>query len=153
MRAGELCVREVLTATTDESVIAAAQRMAEYGVGDLIVVAEQPSAPARPIGIVTDRDLVVHVLACPERPPGEIRVGDVMHAELVVAREGEDVEGVLARMRGAAIRRIPIVDADGALQGVLSLDDVIEWMGEQLQATVRTIDRQRPQGPSPMHRR
>ncbi len=116
--------------------------MAEYGVGDVIVVVEQPPALPRPIGIVTDRDLVVQVLADPDRAPGRVKVSDVMNRDLVVAREADDVESVVARMRERAIRRIPIVDDEGGLQGLLSLDDVLGWMRDQLKAVMKTVERQ-----------
>ena len=142
MRAGELCVRDVVTAFEHETVTEAARRMAEYGVGDVIVVVEQPPALPRPIGIVTDRDLVVQVLADPDRAPGRVKVSDVMNRDLVVAREADDVESVVARMRERAIRRIPIVDDEGGLQGLLSLDDVLGWMRDQLKAVMKTVERQ-----------
>jgi len=130
MRAGELCVRDVVTAFQDESVIEAARRMAEYDVGDLIVVVDRPAALPRPIGIVTDRDLVVQVLAEPKRTPASVKVGDVMSHDLVVAREADDVDDVVARMRERAIRRIPIVDDEGGLQGLLSLTDISSFERE-----------------------
>jgi len=142
MRAGEICVRDVVTALEHESVLAAAQRMAEYDVGDLIVVVEQLPALPRPIGIVTDRDLVVQVLARPDRLPANVTVGDVMRRQLVLALEDDDVEHVLAKMRERAIRRIPIVDVGGGLQGVLSIDDVLGWMRDQIQAATKTVERQ-----------
>jgi CBS domain-containing protein len=142
MRAGELCVRDVVTAQEDESVVEAATRMASYHVGDLIVVAEQPPGLPRPVGIVTDRDLVVQVLARPDRVPAQTRIGDVMRRELIVGQEEEDVERLIARMRDHAIRRIPIVDREGGLQGVVSIDDVLGWMRDQLQAATKLVERQ-----------
>jgi CBS domain-containing protein len=142
MRAGELCVRDVVTATPDESVVDAARRMAEYGVGNLIVVREEPPAQPQPLGIVTDRDLVVEVLAHPDRVPATTTIGDVMRHALVVAHEDDDIEGVLAKMRDRAIRRIPVVDVAGGLQGMLTIDDVLGWMRDQLQAATRILERQ-----------
>jgi len=142
MRAGELCIRDVVTAFEDESALDVARRMAEYRVGDVIVVADQPPALPRPIGIVTDRDLVVQVLARPDRVPANVRVADVMRRELVVAREDDDIEHIVAQMREAVIRRIPIVDADDGLQGLLSIDDVLGWMRDQLDAATETVERQ-----------
>jgi CBS domain-containing protein len=141
MRAGELCVRDVVTASTDESILDAAWRMAEFDVGDLVVVVEQPPGLPRPIGIVTDRDLVVQVLAR-QRVPRETTVGDIMRRSLVVARDDDDIEGVIEKMRERGIRRIPIVDATGGLQGMLTIDDVLGWMRDQLYAATRTVERQ-----------
>lgn len=141
MRAGELCIRDVVTAQEDESVLDAARRMAQLDVGDLIVVRQRPRAQPRPIGIVTDRDLVVRVLAR-ELAPAATKVGDVMRRELVTASEDEDIETVAAKMRTHAIRRLPIIDPLGGLQGVLSIDDVIGWMRDQLQTAAKLLEQQ-----------
>lgn len=132
----------VATAGADEDVVAAAQRMQELRVGDLIVVEEGADRLPRPIGIVTDRDLVVRVLADPSRIPAETKIGDVMRKDLVTAYDHEDVERVIEKMRRHGIRRIPIVDSRGGLQGVLALDDVIGWMRDQIQAATKVLERQ-----------
>lgn len=143
MRAGELCIRDVVTAWQDESVVEAARRMARFDVGDLIVVKVQPTGEQpHPIGIVTDRDLVVHVLARPDRDAEATTIGDVMQRELVTATEDDDVEAIVERMRAHAIRRIPIVDHLGGLQGMLSIDDVIGWMRDQIQTATKLFERQ-----------
>ncbi|HEX3763226.1 MAG TPA: CBS domain-containing protein [Kofleriaceae bacterium] len=141
MKAGELCVRSVVTATADESVVDVARRMAELRVGDLIVVERRPTDRPRPIGIVTDHDLVVRVLTRADRAPATTTVAEVMQTELVTATEDEDVERIVSRMRDHAIRRIPIVDHCGRLQGMLSLDDVLGWMREQIEAVSKLIER------------
>jgi len=142
MRAGELCVRDVVTATAGENVVEAARRMAELHVGDLIVVDEPARGLPHPIGIVTDRDLVVRVLAHPERVPAKTKIAEVMRRDIVIATEDDDVESVVAKMRQHTIRRIPIVDTTGGLQGVLSVDDVLGWMREQLQSATTLLERQ-----------
>lgn len=142
MRAGELCVRDVVTAELTDSVVDAARRMAALGVGDLIVVDHPRAGLPRPIGIVTDRDLVVKVLAHPERSPIATRIDEIMRRDLVTAKETEAVEDVVEKMRGNSIRRIPIVDVDGGLQGVLCLDDVLGWMRDQIQAATRLVEHQ-----------
>lgn len=135
-------MRDVVTATEDELVTAVARRMADDDVGDVIVVVEQPFALPQPVGIVTDRDLVVQVLARPGCIPAEVKLGALDRRDLVVAREDEDVEAVVARMRERTIRRIPVVDEHGGLQGVISLDDVFAWMRDQLQTATRTLEKQ-----------
>lgn len=146
MRAGELCVRDVVTADENESVVAAAQRMAQLAAGDLIVVKHLPDGQPHPIGIVTDRDLVVRVLARPGVLPAATKVGDVMQRELVTATEDDDIEAIVDKMRAHAIRRLPIVDRLGGLQGVISIDDVIGWMRDQMQTAAKLLERQ-GQGP------
>ena len=131
----------MVTATRDESVVDAARRMAELGVGDLIVVDDRGGA-VHPVGIVTDRDLVVKFLTRSDCAPGATTLGEVMRADLVTASEEDDVETVLATLRRHGIRRVPIVDRHGALQGIISLDDLVGWMSEQLHVAVALIERQ-----------
>lgn len=142
MKAGELCIRNVVTATMNESVVDAARRMAEYRVGDLIVVDEQTDGLPRPIGIVTDRDLVVRVLTRGDCSPATTPISEVMRRDVVTATVDDDVERVVATMREHAIRRIPIVDHRGGLQGILSVDDVLGWMRDQIEAATRMLERQ-----------
>lgn len=142
MQAGELCIRVVATAEPDEFVADAARRMAELGVGDVIVVENGHNGLPRPVGILTDRDLVVDVLANPERSADTTKVGDIMHCDLVTATEDDDIERVVDMMRIHKVRRIPVIDDQGGLQGILALDDVIAWMRDQLQATTRVLEHQ-----------
>lgn len=145
MKAGELCIRIVFTADPDESVIEAARRMRDQRVGDLVVV-DQVDGAAHPIGIITDRDLVTRALA--EGGAGlRLRVRDVIADELVTATEDDHVEAVLAKLDRHGIRRIPIVDHAGRLQGILTLDDIVTWIGEQVEHTRALIGRQAELGP------
>lgn len=141
MDSGELCIRRVITADPDETIVAAAQRMAEHGVGDLVVV-EDAGGEVHPIGIVTDRDLVTRGLARAAPHALDLKVRDVMHGELVTAFADEPVEVVLCRIKLHGIRRIPIVDRAGVLQGILTLDDIVAWIGEQLNDATGLIERQ-----------
>ena len=149
MRAGELCVRDVVTARSDESVVEVARRMASLDVGDVIVVEERAGRLPHPIGIATDRDLVVHVLAHADRVPATTKLADVMGRELVLATEDDDVHAVLEKMRAHSIRRIPIVDRDGGLQGVLSIDDVLGMLRQDIEIATKLLA---SQGRGPLHR-
>jgi CBS domain-containing protein len=148
MKAGELCIRNVATATAGETVVEAARRMAEFRTGDLIIVEHGTSERPRPIGIITDRDLVVRVLACPDRSPATTRIGEVMRPGLVTSYEDEDVERIVAAMRDHKIRRMPIIDRRGGLRGILSLDDVLRWMREQIEAATRLLEMHGEEPPS-----
>ncbi|HEU4613113.1 MAG TPA: CBS domain-containing protein [Kofleriaceae bacterium] len=141
MNAGELCIRRVYTADATESIVAVAQRMARNNVGDLVVV-EQTGDGVRPIGIVTDRDLVTRGIALGTPLALELTVRDVMHESLVTAFDDEAVDIVLRRIKQHGIRRIPIVDRAGLLQGILTLDDIVAWIGEQLSNAARLLEDQ-----------
>jgi CBS domain-containing protein len=131
MKAGELCTRRTITAEPEESVVDAARRMMKENVGDLVVV-QNIGGKVRPIGIVTDRDLVTGALALGDERAFRLEVRDVMQPELITSFDDEPVETVLASLKRHQIRRMPIVDRQGVLQGVLTLDDIVEWIREQI---------------------
>ncbi len=108
----------VCTVPPDASVDEAASVMTSQGVGDVIVVRD-----GIPIGIVTDRDLVVRVLAA-GRLAGDIQVREVMSQPLVTVTRNEDVSAALALMKSHGIRRLPIVDEEGRLTSILTMDDI-----------------------------
>jgi CBS domain-containing protein len=132
MNIGQLCKREVVTTRPSEELTAAAQVMRASHVGFLVVV-EPGAAPdtQRVVGVLTDRDIVVAVLAR-EVDTRQLKVGDVMSREPLLAEEGQPVESVLCLMREVGVRRVPVIDREGYLAGVLSIDDVLEAMAEQL---------------------
>ena len=130
MRTGELCNREVIIATADEVVADVARRMLVEHVGAIIVV-EETNGARRPIGVLTDRDLVAATLV---HEVGHVRalcVRDVMTKDLLIATEDDDVFDSLQRMRARGVRRLPVVDAHMTLVGILTFDDITEWLGEQ----------------------
>lgn len=97
-----------------------------------------------PIGIVTDRDLVVGALAENE-DVDLLRVGDVMTRNPIMASETEDLEGALEAMRRKAIRRLPVVNAEGELSGILTLDDVLQVLNRELSKLVQLVIREQKQ--------
>lgn len=144
MTVGEICIREVAIVHKASTVIEAARRMREFHVGNVVVV-EDRGEERIPVGILTDRDIVVSIVA---RDPDRIQtltVGDVMSFELLTAREDEPVHSVLKRMCSHGIRRIPVVNGSGGLEGIVAVDDVLEFVSEELADLVRlmTLQRQR----------
>ena len=131
MKVYEICERDVATAHLDEPLLAAARRMREEHTGDLVVVEERDGS-AVPVAVLTDRDIVVGVLAKDGSHLDTLDVGDVVRRDLVTATEDEDVGDVLRRMRSFGVRRVPVVGDGGVLVGVLSLDDVFAGIVEEL---------------------
>jgi len=140
MSVGEYCVRDVVVIGKAESVREAAKLMREHHVGDLIVV-EDKDGKRVPVGILTDRDLVVEVLAL-DVDIDAVSTGDTMSFELVTAKEDDDLQETLALMRQKGVRRIPVVDAEGMLAGMLTVDDVIDVLAEELNDLTRLISRE-----------
>lgn len=140
MDVGEICTREVVIATRDTTVLEAARLMREYHVGDVVVV-DESGGRSIPVGIVTDRDIVVGVVAT-GLDPAALTVGDIMGGEPATAAEHDDVYETLQIMRARGVRRVPVVDAEGALAGILALDDVLEVLAEELDAAVKVVARE-----------
>jgi len=130
MNIGEICTIQTVTCTRDETVQGAALLMRKHHVGDLIVV-EQAGGEAAPVGIVTDRDIVVSVIALGLDPAG-LQVDDIMSDDLLTCRENDDVYETIEHMRLRGIRRVPVVNAAGGLRGIVSVDDLLEFLAEEM---------------------
>ncbi|HEY0856813.1 MAG TPA: CBS domain-containing protein [Albitalea sp.] len=141
LTAGEACTRIVTVAFRGMRLAEAAQLMREDHVGCLVVVEE--ADPGRVvIGVLTDRDIVVSVLAN-DRDARYISVGEAMTTEVVTAREDDSVLDLLEVMRRKGIRRIPITGPQNVLVGVATLDDLLEVVAEEMQALAGAISRGR----------
>ena len=128
--------------TTRETTVAAAARLMRHGhVGSLVVVTQMNGGKRMPVGIVTDRDIVVEVIAT-GLDPAVITVGDIMSGELVVGRESDSVLETLEIMRFKGVRRLPTVDADGQLTGIVTVDDLLELLAEQFNELARIVARE-----------
>lgn len=127
-------------AEVDTGIVEAAQRMREHHVGTLVVVREDGDAP-HPVGIVTDRDVVIEVVA-KRAPIDTLTVADIMTRELVSCDEDEDLLLAFDRMRHKGIRRMPVVNRRGALVGLLAVDDVIELLAELIARVPKLVQRE-----------
>lgn len=139
MSVGEVCNREVVFVERGASLGEAARLMREYHVGDL-VVADGTPGNLRPVGIVTDRDLVVEVLA-EDIPCDQVTVNDIMAGDLLTAGEGDDLFDTIRRMRERGVRRVPVIDPQGLLVGILTVDDLVDLFSEQLANIVALFGR------------
>lgn len=137
MAIGEICNREVIIVYPDASVAEAARLMRQHHVGDLVVVREGDERN-EPIGIVTDRDLVMETLA-PELDAAAITVGDIMAPDLVKVSEDTGVFESIRYMRDMGVRRMPVVDAQGGLAGLIAMDDLLELLSEELAELSRLV--------------
>jgi CBS domain-containing protein len=140
MKVGELCTREVVIIEKNASVLEAAKLMRTFHVGDVVVVEPHPDDRI-PVGILTDRDIVVELIAGGVDLQS-VTVGDVISYELITALEDDDVIETVKRMRSKGVRRIPVVNSRGGLEGILSLDDLLDLLAEQLNDIVSLIKRE-----------
>jgi CBS domain-containing protein len=139
MKIIEVCKRDVTVTKRDVLLPEAARIMRERHVGCLVVEADDVP---KPVGIVTDRDIVVEVVAAGLDPRG-LRVGDIMSEPAFTVRADSEVADTLKAMRIRGVRRVPIVDDAGWLVGLASLDDLLESAGETLTDVVGAIHSER----------
>lgn len=130
MSVGEICNREVIVIQRDATIVEAAKLMRQFHVGAVIVV-EKRDGRQIPVGVVTDRDLVVEVVAT-ELDAAVITVGDIMAAEVFTIKESTASHEAIEFMRRKTIRRLPVVDESGELTGILTLDDALQLLSEEL---------------------
>ena len=130
MNVGELCIREVVITQKETSIHQVAKLMREYHVGDVVVV-EGKNGQCIPVGIITDRDIIVELLAT-DVDLNAVSVGDAMSFDLLTAREEEDIFDLIKKMQVKGVRRVPVVSHSGSLEGIISVDDLIDIFSEQM---------------------
>jgi CBS domain-containing protein len=136
----DIAVHTPAIALASETITACAKRMHAEHVGCLIVV-EKNDGSQFPIGMLTDRDITIEVVAF-GLDPQALTAGDVMSEKPAVVEEDDDLLDVLARMRERGARRLPVTRPDGALAGVIALDNVLEALGEQLDGMIGVLKAQ-----------
>lgn len=141
MNVGLLCNREVVIAQGHEPAMTVARLMREHHVGDVVIV-ERREGKNYPTGIVTDRDIVVEgVVGAYDRLP-QLLADDLVTRPLTTVREDDDVDHVLSVMRQQGVRRLPVVDLDESLLGIVAYDDIVEFFSSRLAELATVVARQ-----------
>ena len=140
MSAGEYCNREVIIVEPTVSVTEAAELMRHHHVGDLVVI-EKEGEEAIPIGIITDRDIVIEVMA-QKLNPDSLTVKDIMSTDPVRVAETVSLLDTLELMKQRGVRRVLVVADSGGLQGLLSADDAVELIAEQINDLTQLVERE-----------
>jgi CBS domain-containing protein len=140
MPIGEFCNREVVFATREMSLPEAAQLMRKFHVGDLVVI-DEVDGKRVPVGIVTDRDMVIEIIS-QSLDFNEFSVGDIMSPQLISVQEKEGVFETIRLMRAKGIRRIPVVNQEGGLEGIVSADDILDLLAEEMAELAKVAPRQ-----------
>jgi CBS domain-containing protein len=140
MRIADLCRRDVVTATAKTPLAELAQLMRKNHVGSVVVTGA--AGERKPLGIVTDRDIVVEVLAM-GLDPGAMTAGDIMTSSPAVSRPEDDALWALKIMRDRGVRRLPVVDSHGDLAGILAFDDLMQHVGTTLGDIAQVIGTER----------
>ena len=140
MPIGDVCIRDVVVASRETTARKAARLMAENHVGNLVVV-EDIGGRRVPVGIITDRDIVRNVVA-EGLDAGLFTLGDLGARELVTTGEDQGIYECMQQMRINGIRRMPVVDRKGGLVGIISLDDLIQLLAEEMSELAKVIVRE-----------
>ncbi len=141
MSIGEICNRHAVCARRDATVKAAAQLMREHHVGS-VVVADELAEKRVPVGILTDRDIAVAVVAL-GLDPEVIQIGDIMGNKLVSVREDWSTAEVVELMQIRGVRRMVVTDADDHLVGIVTADDVMSLLAEEMSALADMVSGER----------
>jgi CBS domain-containing protein len=139
MPVSETCTTEVVCCRPQASAFEAARLMREKHGGNVVVV-DDPDNEQVPVGVVTDRDLAIEVLGH-GRDAATITVASLVRTPVVIARESEDTRVVIERMHAHGVRRIPVVDARGALRGIVTLDDLLKTLLSDMQLLLQAETR------------
>lgn len=131
---GEICTKPAITASPDTTVREAAHRMLSRKIGALVVV----NASGTPVGVVTDRDITVHVVA-QGRDPDKVRLSTLIRRKPTVIREDAGVLDATKLLSRRGVRRLPVVSRTGKLVGIISLDDLIMLLGSELGHIASTL--------------
>ncbi|HKA41699.1 MAG TPA: CBS domain-containing protein [Burkholderiales bacterium] len=147
---GETCRRDMVIATRDTTVAAAARLMRRNLAGTVVVCNQLNGTRCVPLGIVTERDIVMRVVALGLRPEA-ITVGEIMGSKLATARETDDVLLALQIMRAVKVQYLPILRDDGCLVGVVSIEDLLSVLADGLTSIAKPAA-PGPPGEATMHR-
>lgn len=140
MNVSTVCSREVVSCSGDSSLREVAELMREHHVG-AVVVTSGNGGLGRPVGIVTDRDIVIEVVATGLESDA-IAASDVIRDPVVVVSEQDSLLDAIHRMRSRGVRRLPVTNARGELSGIVTFDDLLHALAHELSTLVRVAEHQ-----------
>ncbi len=133
------CREEVVSVSPEATATDVARTMEKMNVGSVIVVGEEN----RPVGIVTDRDIVIRIIAR-GGDPDALKAEEIMTKDPVTFREEMGIYEAIGKMTRQGIRRMPVVDRDGRLVGIITLDDIIRLIGDEMAKISGNLEKQSP---------
>lgn len=142
VNAGAICIREVVIAQGSTPLLDVAKLMRYHHVGDVVIV-EHRDDVNYPIGIITDRDIVLMGVVDAFDRLGELVASDLLTRQIVTVREADTVDDALDIMHAGGVRRLPVVDEAGMLVGILTVDDLIDQFAERLHRLSMLFERGR----------
>jgi CBS domain-containing protein len=140
MKSVDICNKRVVTAEASTTLIDIAKLMRKNHVGAVVVVDEKDAK--RPVGIVTDRDIVVEVVAAGQ-DPRTLKAGEIMSSSLATTSTEDDVSWTLKVMRDHGVRRLPVIDGQNRMVGIVALDDLLNAYSSTLHDVAQAIGTER----------
>ena len=140
MRTADICKTSVVCAQRETPLTEVARLMREHHVGSIVIV--DGPRKGRAIGLITDRDIVIEIVAA-GLDHRSVTAGEIMSAPLITAEANDDAFATLRTMRLRGIRRVPVVDGDGMLVGITTLDDLLDVAGDAFYDIVGAINSER----------
>lgn len=139
MTIGKFCKHEIVTAAKNTSVFKATQLMKMHNIGNIVVVDE--SNGGIPIGIFTDRDVAIRIVA-DEIDPRVLTIGDAMSQDLLILKDHQDIQEAVDMMCAKGVRRAPIINQQGKIIGIATVDDLILLLADELGGLAKLIRKQ-----------
>lgn len=140
MPIGDICVLGVVTCNRDTKIDEVAQLMRQHHVGDVVVI-EESKGKQVPVGILTDRDIVTSVIAL-KLDPAMFSAGDLISRKIITVREDLGVFEAIQEMRRHGVRRMPVLDQEGTLVGIISIDDLFALLAEEMAELAKLISKE-----------
>lgn len=131
-----VCIQEVTTVAEHTNTVELAQLLSKQHVGCVVVVRDN-----RPVGVLTDRDVVLKVVAS-QRDPMEVQAKDIVGKDIVTVGVDDDPLDATRIMRDRGLRRLPVVDAQGALVGIVTFDDLLLLLASEIWNLAGTVESQ-----------
>lgn len=126
MLLSSICTLEPACCGPHATALEAARLMRKKHTGDLVVI-DDGNDKAAPLGIITDRDIVVEILA-KGLDPAVTLVNAIVRTPIVIANDSDDISQALSLMRVHGVRRLPVVNHEGTLVGIITADDVLRHL-------------------------
>lgn len=144
MSVGEMCTRNVVVIDREESVVSAAKLMRQYSVNDVVVIEKRAGKPV-PIGLVSETDIITKVIA-PELDPSHLRVAEIMTVCPALVAQHQEILPTIELMREQGMVRVPVVDENGILVGIITMHDMVDLLAEELNDLIRALKRSKRKG-------
>lgn len=136
MNIASICQREIVTVAADASLREAAASMREHHIGALVVT--DAAAPARVVGVITDRDLAIDVLALELNANG-ICVGQLVHGSAISVSGEASLQQAAAAMEDGGVRRLLVTGEDARVIGIVSIDDLVDAVAAEVSGLARAL--------------